>query len=103
MLSHSVQRGVGPRASLRFVAQDCPRSSKIFLWVLLVLRRPDALSERDLLAHVGALFGISVILVAAEVIDLRVKICPHDEVSRTTRLGQRLGLELARPGRGGRG
>ena len=50
------------------------------LWMFLVLRSPDALSERGLLAHVGACLGVSVVPVAAEVIDLRVEICPHNDV-----------------------
>src|SRR5882672_3189911 len=46
--------------------------------VLFVLGSPDPLPHGVLLAHVSALLRIPVIPVAAEMVDLRIEVCPNN-------------------------
>ena len=46
--------------------------------MLFILRRANAFGERVLLAHIGASFGVAVIVGVAEVVDLRPGVCPDN-------------------------
>src|SRR5262249_18481724 len=48
--------------------------------MLFVLRLPYAASERIPLTHIGPTFGGAVIVVAAEVVDIRSGVCPDDSI-----------------------
>ena len=58
------------------------------LRVLFVLRRPNPLSKRILLAHVRAFLGVPVIFVSTEMVDPRIEIGPHHDVPWAVRLRQ---------------
>src|SRR5215469_9186834 len=69
------------------------------LWALLVFCGAETGGGRIPLAHIGALLGVAVVAVAAEVIDLRAEIGPDDRVAGAVALGLRFGGKL--PGAGG--
>src|ERR1700694_2582461 len=72
--------------------------------MLFVLGYPNASGRGVLLAHVGAGLRVSVILVAAEMINLGLGVRPHDGIGRTVALGLGFGRKLTRTGWcGGRG
>ena len=49
--------------------------------MLFILRLAYASSERVPLTHIGPTFGGAVIVVAAEVVDIRSGVCPDDSIS----------------------